>query len=285
MSGSLPAVLDLRVLGHCNLRCPFCFGPDHRFGPRSDDAFATLVAKLPEFGVRAVVITGGEPTLVEDLPELLDVAKSAGLHTVLSTNGARLGTRLSAIAPSLDWIALPLDGDRSERHARMRVGARDHFGTVLDLIVRIRDEQPHLRIKLGTVVSAINRDWVVGLADVVAGRYAPDVWKLYQVERAGYARANWARLALGDADFDSVLRDTAEAAARHNIKVTAYWRKDRTGKYLFVEPNGDAMAVDGSCEFVIGNFFRDLAAVIDNWREHVVPERLAANVASTYPGV
>jgi MoaA/NifB/PqqE/SkfB family radical SAM enzyme len=285
MTGALPEVLDLRLLGACNLRCPFCFGPRHELAPRSTGAFVQLVAELPRYGVRGVVITGGEPTLVRDLPTLLGVAKAAGLKTVLSTNGARLGARLDDLAPYLDWVALPLDGDRPERHARMRIGGRDHFGTVLHLMGRIRAEHPHLRIKLGTVVCAINRDWIARVPDVVAGRRAPDVWKLYQVERAGYAASHWDRLALGDADFDAVLERATGAAARHGIPVTSYRRSERTGKYLFVEPNGDAMAVSGSRELVIGNFFTGLGAVLEEWRDHVFPQRLAANVASTYPGV
>jgi radical S-adenosyl methionine domain-containing protein 2 len=285
MSATLPTVLDLRLLGTCNLRCPFCFGPRHDLGARSIDEFTTLVARLPHHGVRAIVISGGEPTLVPELPALLRAAKGAGLNVALSTNGARLGERLAAIAPWLDWVALPLDGDQPQRHARMRVGSRAHFRTILQLIGRIRSEQPHVRVKLGTVVCAINRDWVVGLAEVVAGRYAPDVWKLYEVECAGYAHESWDRLALGEAEFDEILLRATEAARRNGIPIATYRRADRTGKYLFVEPNGDAMAVDDRNEVVIGNFFADLSGVLATWREHVLPDRLAGNVAMTYPGL
>jgi MoaA/NifB/PqqE/SkfB family radical SAM enzyme len=285
VTGELPQVVDLRLLGACNLRCPFCFGPRHEIGPRNVERFIELVQRLPALGVRAVVITGGEPTLVRALPRLLATAKRAGLRTVLSTNGTRLDRRLDDIAPHLDWVGLPLDADRSERNAIMRPGPARQFDDVVEVIPRIRREHPELRIKLGTVVCALNRDWVVPLADLAAGSLAPDVWKLYQVEASGYARDAWSKLELGDDEFDAVLDRASAAAARHGVPVTAYRRAERSGKYLFVEPNGDAMAVAGTDERVIGNVFADLASVVRVWQRHVDVDRLEGNVAATYPGV
>jgi radical S-adenosyl methionine domain-containing protein 2 len=101
----LAEAVDLRITGRCNLSCPFCFGPRHDIGHTHIAEFIELVGRLPDVGVRRVVITGGEPTLVPGLPELLMACRDAGLVTILSTNGTLLSRRHRQILPNLDWVA------------------------------------------------------------------------------------------------------------------------------------------------------------------------------------
>ncbi len=110
------------ITNACNLRCPICFGynrSDPYFMPPAD--FARRLDFLLEAtgGVDLVNITGGEPTLHPELPELLRLAKRAGIGRVtLNTNGILLGRRpeLAATLAELGiYVVLSLDTLRAER--------------------------------------------------------------------------------------------------------------------------------------------------------------------------
>lgn len=77
--------------GGCNLCCPMCHNADLVLRPREletlpeDDIWEFLARRSGM--VDGVVITGGEPTLQPDLPQLLERLQERGLHVKLDTNG------------------------------------------------------------------------------------------------------------------------------------------------------------------------------------------------------
>ena len=70
-------------LGGCNFRCPFChnsqlLGADAETFMRAEDLLTFLKGRV---GIlEGVCITGGEPTLQKDLPELLRPLRKWGLR-------------------------------------------------------------------------------------------------------------------------------------------------------------------------------------------------------------
>ncbi|MDG0832317.1 GTP 3',8-cyclase MoaA [Roseateles saccharophilus] len=98
---------DLRIslTDRCNFRCGYCmprsrFGPGHRFQPQahllSFEEIAQVARQALALGVRTLRLTGGEPLLRRDLPEL--VRQLSRLRTLdgtppdlaLTTNGSLL---------------------------------------------------------------------------------------------------------------------------------------------------------------------------------------------------
>ncbi|MCB9572042.1 MAG: radical SAM protein [Kofleriaceae bacterium] len=79
----------LRINGHCQMACAFCF-VDRSAG---DLPLATLIAELDALAARHtdhVVFSGGEPTLHPELPALIRHARGRGYATVeIQTNGVR----------------------------------------------------------------------------------------------------------------------------------------------------------------------------------------------------
>ncbi len=78
-------------LGGCNFRCPFCQNKDLLLHP-ADFAVFTEEDVLSHLKKRAgiltgVCITGGEPTLNSDLPDLIRKCKDLGYLVKLDTNG------------------------------------------------------------------------------------------------------------------------------------------------------------------------------------------------------
>lgn len=97
-------------LGGCNFRCPFC----HNGGLLDGDAPEVMTAsELLNFlkGRRGlldgVCITGGEPTLSPQLPQLLTDIKALGFDVKLDTNGSRPKVLKQLVEAQLvDYVAM-----------------------------------------------------------------------------------------------------------------------------------------------------------------------------------
>jgi len=77
----------------CNLRCPFCYVPQLVLPEKikeikeiPEDYIFSYLDKNKKF-IDAVVITGGEPTIHEDLPDFIQRIKNMGFLLGLETNG------------------------------------------------------------------------------------------------------------------------------------------------------------------------------------------------------
>ena len=128
--------LRISVTDRCNFRCPYCmpasvFGPDYAFLPPSMFmSLAELSRLLQQFrraGVEKVRITGGEPLLRPDVPDLVHLLKrELGVPDVaLTTNGWLLARAAPALrAAGLDRLNVSLDSLHRETFARMSGGGQ-----------------------------------------------------------------------------------------------------------------------------------------------------------------
>jgi len=89
------AIID--VTNRCNLRCPICFAiaatSGYVYEPTKEqirEMFVTL-RNIKPVPAKAVQFSGGEPTIRDDLPELVQMAKEIGInHVEVNTNGIKL---------------------------------------------------------------------------------------------------------------------------------------------------------------------------------------------------
>ncbi len=73
----------------CNLRCPYCYNPElvlAGVGAREMDEMAFLRERAGFLD--AVVLSGGEVTMVQDLPELCERIRKLGYLIKIDTNGS-----------------------------------------------------------------------------------------------------------------------------------------------------------------------------------------------------
>jgi uncharacterized radical SAM superfamily Fe-S cluster-containing enzyme len=107
----------VEVTARCNLRCPVCFA-DANANPPDDPTVGELYSRFKALALQGntfVQLSGGEPTVRDDLPEIVRAAKLAGCETVqLNSNGLRLGrepdfTRRLAEA-GLSFVFMQFDG-------------------------------------------------------------------------------------------------------------------------------------------------------------------------------
>ena len=97
----------------CNFRCPFCHNPelvlnDSKVEEISRD-FVLSYLKQRSGMLDGVCVTGGEPTLHEDLPEFLRQIKGLGYEVKLDTNGTNPEMLAELIRDNLvDYLAMDL---------------------------------------------------------------------------------------------------------------------------------------------------------------------------------
>ncbi|HLF18708.1 MAG TPA: anaerobic ribonucleoside-triphosphate reductase activating protein [Candidatus Omnitrophota bacterium] len=88
--GKIAAVIFTRG---CNFRCPYCYNSELiSFAPSKNDVDESEVLDFLQRRkgfLEGVVISGGEPTLQNDLISFLDRLKRMGYLTKLDTNGSR----------------------------------------------------------------------------------------------------------------------------------------------------------------------------------------------------
>jgi putative heme d1 biosynthesis radical SAM protein NirJ1 len=112
----------------CNLRCRHCYtASDHRvYEQMSTDEARVFIDDLAEFNVPVLLISGGEPLLREDLPELIAYARARGIRVTLSTNGVLITKTRAAELKELgvSYVGVSLDGpERINDEFRGRRGA------------------------------------------------------------------------------------------------------------------------------------------------------------------
>jgi radical SAM protein with 4Fe4S-binding SPASM domain len=87
---SAPYRMDLAITYRCNNDCAHCYNARPRKYPElSTEEWIRILDQLWAIGIPHIVFTGGEPTLRNDLPELIRHAEQNGQITGLNTNGRR----------------------------------------------------------------------------------------------------------------------------------------------------------------------------------------------------
>jgi radical SAM protein with 4Fe4S-binding SPASM domain len=114
-----PPRMDLALTYACNNNCYFCYTGGPRKVPElKTSEWKKALDRLWDAGVPQVVFTGGEPTLRDDLIELVDHAKE--FVTGLVTNGRKLSTLAHDLKRvDLDYVQVSLESHLPEVHDRM----------------------------------------------------------------------------------------------------------------------------------------------------------------------
>ncbi len=120
---SAPYRMDLALTYRCNANCSHCYNSRSRNYPEiSTDQWQMVIDKLWLIGVPHICFTGGESTLRNDLPKLIDHAKSTGQIAGLLTNGIRLSDPnylMSLVDAGLDHVQITLESHIATIHDQM----------------------------------------------------------------------------------------------------------------------------------------------------------------------
>ncbi len=108
----------MEVTGNCNLACPVCFAGAEKSqhpDPGMEDIRGMYRTILDGVGICTVQLSGGEPTLRDDLPEIAAMGRNMGFkHILVNTNGIRIARELEYLQRLKDsgagTIYLQFDG-------------------------------------------------------------------------------------------------------------------------------------------------------------------------------
>jgi cyclic pyranopterin phosphate synthase len=125
--GRVATDLRISVTDRCNLRCTYCMPPEGvTWLPREEiltfEEIARLVGVFRGMGVRTIRLTGGEPTVRRDVPELVRMIRAAAPDADLSmtTNGLLLEVLAAPLAAAgLDRVNVSVDSLMRHRFAEM----------------------------------------------------------------------------------------------------------------------------------------------------------------------
>lgn len=170
------------VTSTCNAHCAHCFYPiNQKKNELSLEEIRRLVAALPP--IRLLLISGGEPFLRRDLPEIIQLYfEGCGFFSVsVPTNGfnaSRIAAeveRICAISPALQLgVAVSIDGF-AELHNRIRAvpglyeKALDTLGTLIELSRR----RANLTVSVNTVLMRDNQDEIEAFCAFIHDRFRP----------------------------------------------------------------------------------------------------------------
>ena len=102
----------------CNFRCPFCHNSDLLPGQgqpfMTDEELLSFLQKRKGL-LDGVCVTGGEPALQPQLPQLLERIKALGYAVKLDTNGTRPQVLRELVEAGLvDYVAMDIKNSREE---------------------------------------------------------------------------------------------------------------------------------------------------------------------------
>jgi len=119
------------VTNRCNMACPICFAyagaANYVYEPTYEQIveMIKLLRSNGPWACNSLQFSGGEPTLRDDLPDLIREARKAGMsHIEVNTNGLRLAEDLdyfrSLYEAGMNTLYLQFDGLREEIYKKLR---------------------------------------------------------------------------------------------------------------------------------------------------------------------
>ena len=155
----------IQVTRRCNQQCLFCSNPEMAIDIELDDARG-LIDRFVEDGYHGVILTGGEPTLWDDLPRLVEYARDQGLPPRIVTNGQRIAAEDDLlprlVEAGLQHVHLSLYSHRPSVVAQL-TGVADSLALATTALHRLGVRG--CTVDVNTVINRANADHLDGLVD------------------------------------------------------------------------------------------------------------------------
>lgn len=120
---SAPLRMDMALTFRCQNDCVHCYaGGPHQTPELSTNQWKQVIDKLNDIGIFILTFTGGEPTLRDDLPELLHYTQQRGMVSGLITNGRYLKDKTyvdELEKTGLDFVQITLETHKPQIHDTM----------------------------------------------------------------------------------------------------------------------------------------------------------------------
>lgn len=142
--------IKVRLTSKCNLSCDMCsWERKQKVVSLAPDVLKRLILRARVIGVRIFNVTGGEPTLLPEIRDILQQIHANGFRVSLSTNGFVAASRLATLIPFIHDSDISLDSHSGaiHDHIRGKVGA---FEKTLKSIALLsaHNIKPHISVTI-----------------------------------------------------------------------------------------------------------------------------------------
>jgi radical S-adenosyl methionine domain-containing protein 2 len=246
-------VINWHLTEACNYSCGYCYARwDNRIDERElihdSDRTRRMLLQLATFfspdneanplrremrwnSVR-LNLAGGEPLLYRQRTlEVVNMAHEIGFDVSIISNGSHFDqSSLEMIAPKLSLLGISLDS--AQANVNRAIGRVDRQGRVLaagdlaDVVGKARMLNPAMRLKINTVVNALNCEEDMS---ATIGKLSPDRWKVLRM-----LPVVTNNLAVSDAQFNGYVE-------RHRALEEIMCVEDSNSlaeSYIMVDPHG-----------------------------------------------
>ena len=147
----------MQVVRHCNQYCRFCSNPATGWMLDLD----TAKREIDDFVARdyfGIILTGGEPSLSEIIPDITRYAVERGLHVRMITNGSRIakpGVAESYVEAGLEHFHVSIHSCREELEDFL-TGVKGSFALAMDALENLG--KVGATVNINTVINRFNAD-------------------------------------------------------------------------------------------------------------------------------
>ncbi|WP_216657736.1 GTP 3',8-cyclase MoaA [Sphingobacterium shayense] len=161
--------LRISLTDNCNLRCFYCMPEeDYIFTPTKSlmqpKEIEEIVKIFVENGVKKLRLTGGEPLIRKDIPEILEILARFPVELHMTSNGIRIDELLPQILAA-NFSSINISLDTLDRKKFIQITRRDYFDRVrknIDLLL-----EAGLTVKINVVVmKGLNDDEIVDFVEL-----------------------------------------------------------------------------------------------------------------------
>jgi 7-carboxy-7-deazaguanine synthase len=121
----------------CNLRCTWC-DTAYSFGPGKERSIPSILKEVATHRTRFACLTGGEPLLQRESPELLRSLSERGFTTVVETGGSLDVAPYLSIERTVLSVDVKCPASRMEAHNRWANLALVRAGDVVKFVIADR---------------------------------------------------------------------------------------------------------------------------------------------------
>ncbi|MDO4976327.1 MAG: radical SAM protein [Eubacteriales bacterium] len=203
---------------HCNQKCIHCYAAGQVHAEEkelSTEEWKQVLVSLREAGIPQVTFTGGEPTMREDLVELVDAAQ--WFMTRMNTNGILLTEELckQLMEASLDSVQITFYSADETIHNQL-VGAEQYHRTVVGIENALK---AGLSVSINTPLCTLNKDYVKTL------EFLHEKGVLYVtcsglITTGNAEKEESEKLQLSTDELKEILRDAVEYAYSHGMEIS-----------------------------------------------------------------
>lgn len=161
-------IVSTLYVSKCNFRCPFCYNHKlilhpEKFKTISFEYIKEYLLEHKDF-VDGICLTGGEPTIYDDLPKFLNKIKSLGFKIKLDTNGYDPKMVNKILKENLvDYIAMDIKAPLNEKYEKS-AGVSVDLKRIKKSIRLIMDSQIEYEFRTTVVPKLLIRKDIIEIA-------------------------------------------------------------------------------------------------------------------------